>query len=283
MRISNHKLDGVEFKLLGDRPRVRPPRYIVVHFTAGGSVAGSFTHLKQERLSYHVLVGRTGEPLQCVRFDHRAAHAGVSNWKGHEGLNDLSIGIAAANFGQLTPRPNERFFNTNGHMDPITPIFKRDEVVVSAHRNGGKVFGWERFPAPQLATIREICQVLVETFPTIVDIIGHDDVAVGRKVDPGPAFPMEALHDLVPNRVADPGPRFRVNTPGDTLTLRAAFKAEAKPLAQLEHSRTLRLRSVPYTFKGSEAVLTDWASVDVAGDLAHHRFVRRKFLVADDD
>ena len=63
MRISNHKLDGVAFQLLGDRPRVRPPRYIVVHFTAGGSVAGSFTHLKQERLSYHVLVARTGDGI----------------------------------------------------------------------------------------------------------------------------------------------------------------------------------------------------------------------------
>lgn len=44
-------------------------------------------------VSAHFVVRRDGELLQFVSCDHRAWHAGVSNWDGRPNCNDWSIGI----------------------------------------------------------------------------------------------------------------------------------------------------------------------------------------------
>jgi N-acetylmuramoyl-L-alanine amidase len=41
-----------------------------------------------------------------------------------------------------------------------------------------------------------VCQALIEKY-NIKEIVGHDDIAPGRKVDPGPAFPMQKLKDKI--------------------------------------------------------------------------------------
>jgi N-acetylmuramoyl-L-alanine amidase len=255
MDIVEHRLDGAEFRALKQGTLAEPPRYIVLHNTAGGSVQGSYDHLKKVGFSYHVLVDRTGKPLQCVPFDRSAGHAGKSNWRGRNSLNGFALGISAANF-------------------------TADQVVEARHRNGGGEFGWEKYPPAQVHAMLEICRALVAEYPSIVDIIGHDDIAVGRKVDPGPAFPMEPFHALVPGRMNDPGPRLRVNTPGDTLSLRAAPVKQAAKIADLPDGTRLHLRSRAYTYVSpTKAVENGWASVNLGGDLKHDGFVHTDFLV----
>jgi N-acetylmuramoyl-L-alanine amidase len=256
-----------------------PPRYIVLHNTAGGSVDGTLSHLKSVGLSYHVLVDRAGKAVQCAPFNRAAGHAGKSNWRGRENLNGFSLGVSAANWGQLSPQPGGQFFNRGKNGAVITSVLSADKVVVARHQNGGGEFGWEKYPEAQIATMLEVCKALVAEFPSIVDIVGHDDIAVGRKVDPGPAFPMHRFHQLVPQRVNDKGIRLRVNTPGDTLSLRRAPVLEATAIQQLTHNQVVALRSRAYKFVSpTEAVLSGWASVDVDDDLKHDGFVKASLL-----
>jgi N-acetyl-anhydromuramoyl-L-alanine amidase len=52
-----------------------------------------FRDLSHFRVSAHVVVYRSGEPVQFVPFDKRAWHAGESEYQGRVSCNDFSIGI----------------------------------------------------------------------------------------------------------------------------------------------------------------------------------------------
>jgi hypothetical protein len=58
------------------------------------------------------------------------------------------------------------------------------------HKDESSPRAWEKYPEAQLASAQELCKVLIATYPTITEIVGHDDIAPRRKTDPGPAFPM---------------------------------------------------------------------------------------------
>lgn len=279
MDITAHRLAGADFKPLADSALADKPRYVVLHNTAGGSVRGSYEHLKSIGYSYHVLVDRNGKPLQCVPFNRAAGHAGKSNWRGRNSVNGFSLGVSAANHGQLSPQVDGKFYNRGKNGKIVTRVFTADQVVVARHRNGGGKFGWEKYPEAQVEAMLEICRALVAEYPTIIDIIGHEDIAVGRKVDPGPAFPMEKFHALVPNRTSDRGPRMRVESPDGLLSLRAAPVKKADEIESLPNGKALYLRSKAYTYvTPTEAVESGWASVDLDGDLDHDGFVFAKYL-----
>ena len=54
-----------------------------------------------------------------------------------------------------------------------------------------EVRAWERFREPQIMAGLDVFAAICRTY-RIRDVVGHDMVAVpeGRKLDPGPAFPM---------------------------------------------------------------------------------------------
>jgi N-acetyl-anhydromuramoyl-L-alanine amidase len=107
-----------------------------------------FTERAALRVSAHLLLRRGGELLQFVSFDDRAWHAGRSSWQGREACNDYSIGIECEG---------------------------TDEVP---------------YEDAQYATLRILLPMLLGAYPAIrADrIVGHSDVAPGRKTDPGPSF-----------------------------------------------------------------------------------------------
>jgi AmpD protein len=100
------------------------------------------------RVSAHLLVRRDGRLVQYVPFDRRAWHAGRSSWQGREACNDYSIGIECEGADEM----------------PYEPA--------------------------QYATLRGLLPVLSAAYPRITPdrIVGHSDVAPGRKTDPGPSF-----------------------------------------------------------------------------------------------
>jgi AmpD protein len=100
------------------------------------------------RVSAHLLVRRDGEVVQFVSLNDRAWHAGKSTWQGREACNDYSIGIECEG---------------------------ADDVP---------------YMAAQYATLRRLLPMLLEAYPAITRerIVGHSDVAPGRKTDPGPSF-----------------------------------------------------------------------------------------------
>jgi AmpD protein len=113
-----------------------------------GDVHPFFADLAGTRVSAHVLIRRDGEAVQFVPFIERAWHAGRSAWQGREACNDFSIGIECEG---------------------------TDDVP---------------YTSAQYATLRSLLPMLLEAYPGITRerIVGHSDVAPGRKTDPGPSF-----------------------------------------------------------------------------------------------
>lgn len=159
-----------------DRPAGNIPELIVVHGISlppgeygGPWIDRLFTNaLPREmhpyfeqvdglRVSSHLLVRRDGEVVQYVPCHRRAWHAGVSSWHGRERCNDYSIGI---------------------------------ELEGADH---------EPYDSTQYAMLARVITVLCRAYPglSLDRIVGHSDVAPGRKSDPGPAFDWPRLHALV--------------------------------------------------------------------------------------
>jgi AmpD protein len=108
----------------------------------------SFVERASLRVSAHLLIRRDGEIVQFVSFNERSWHAGRSSWQGREACNDYSIGIECEG---------------------------TDAVP---------------YGAAQYATLRTLLPMLLGAYPAITRerIVGHSDVAPGRKTDPGPTF-----------------------------------------------------------------------------------------------
>jgi N-acetylmuramoyl-L-alanine amidase len=159
-------------------------RFLVIHFTAGASAASSIQFWRTpaaKGASAHVVIDRDGRIFQCRPFNRTAGHAGASSWKCPKsgetftGLNACSIGIELANGGDAFPRR-----------------FSSLEPLKARHKNGGPEKEWETYPAAQLAACEKVALALVQRY-RLDDLIGHEDIAPKRKVDPGPAFPMKQL------------------------------------------------------------------------------------------
>ena len=108
----------------------------------------SFHDLEGLHVSAHLLIDRRGRTTQFVPFDQRAWHAGVSCWRGRPGCNDYAIGI-----------------ELEGTDD--RPYTKAQ---------------YERLAA--------VLHALLARYPKLStdSIAGHQEIAPGRKTDPGPAF-----------------------------------------------------------------------------------------------
>jgi AmpD protein len=116
-----------------------------------------FESVADLRVSSHLLVRRDGELVQYVPFHRRAWHAGASSWQGRERCNDFSIGI---------------------------------ELEGTDH---------DPYESVQYAMLGRVIAVLCRAYPTLSPdrIVGHSDVAPGRKTDPGLSFDWPLLRALV--------------------------------------------------------------------------------------
>lgn len=195
--VSRHKLvgEGVEFKSSpnhSEKFNSDLPDTIVIHFTAGSSYQSSVDYLcsKESHASAHLVIGRGGEIGQLIPFDTVAWHAGNSHWKGRTGLNQFSIGIELDNAGELTK-------NEAGHfLSWFNKIYNPDEVFQGVHRNQSQVSFWHTYTPAQIEITFAICQVLCQHYG-MKEIVGHEEIAPQRKIDPGPAFPLEKLRACI--------------------------------------------------------------------------------------
>ena len=173
------------------------PRYLVLHYTAGTSGSGAVEWLRnpKARASAHFVIDRDGGVTQLVELDRVAWHAGKSAWQGVQGLNHYSIGIELVNAGKLHQNAAGTWINWANKAIPP------DEVIVAVHKAETAPAGWQVYPAGQLEVVIAIGLALHEAFG-FDDVLGHDDIAPGRKVDPGPAFPMISVQSQILGRVA---------------------------------------------------------------------------------
>ncbi len=116
-----------------------------------------FEEVRELRVSSHLLLRRDAELVQYVPFHRRAWHAGASSWQGRERCNDYSIGI---------------------------------ELEGTDH---------SPYEPGQYAMLARVIVRLCSAYPGLGPgrVVGHSDVAPGRKSDPGIAFDWPLLHALV--------------------------------------------------------------------------------------
>lgn len=282
MQVENHQIVGARSAILDTTGTLTRPKYLICHYTAGGSVASTLDALNgDEKKSYHVIIDRDGTVYQVAPFNVTAAHAGVSNWKGLAGLNGHSIGVSLANYGGWL----KKMAGGNIWKAPGGAEFGKDEILEAEHHIGlTDKTAWERFPAAQLAALYQVVAAIADAYPSIIDAMGHDEVAMGRREDPGPAFPWDKIHAFFPNRSADVGPQVTVNSPGDGFaSLRSRRSASSREIRKLAHGTRLQMRAFAYTHVTGpdgkkKAVPGDWASVAALGGLDHIGFVHRSLL-----
>ncbi len=199
LQIRNHLLvgDDVTVQLSPNHGGTLQARFLVMHYTAGSSLESSVTSLcnPAAKASAHVVLGRDGRIVQLVPFNQVAWHAGVSAWMGLNGLNTASIGIEMDNAGPLD-EVNGRYYAWFRKEYPATQVQK------AAHKSGGPVRAWHAYTGAQIERALEVATLLASTYG-LADVLGHDDIAPGRKQDPGPAFPLEALRSRVLGRQHD--------------------------------------------------------------------------------
>lgn len=252
LRIENHRLvgEGVTFHPTPNVGGAYQPRFVVLHYTAGrnvdSSVASLCTRKPQGNASAHIVLGRDGRIVQLAPFNAVTWHAGVSQWNGLNGLNHHAIGIEMDNAG-LLHREGERFVAWFGKDYPAS------DVLVAAHRHGGGPQPWHIYTEAQIVRALELCELLVAQY-RLEDVLGHEDIARGRKSDPGPAFPLAAVRSRALGRGADVQPRLQVTA--SKLNIRSGPGAEFPVVA-------------PALKRGAELVLIEpqdrWSFVAVVG------------------
>jgi AmpD protein len=116
-----------------------------------------FAQIAGARVSAHLLIRRNGTPVQYVPFGARAWHAGVSQYEGRSACNDFSIGIELEGADDV----------------PYEPA--------------------------QYLTTSAVIKALLATYPNLsaTRIVGHSDIAPGRKTDPGPSFDWARMRALL--------------------------------------------------------------------------------------
>ena len=140
-------------------------QFLILHYTVA-DFEDSLDILTgtQRGVSVHYLV--RDEPVQIYRLvdeSRLARHAGESYWNGMTTLNASSIGIEIVN---------------PGYMD--TPE--------------GRVYA--PYPQAQIDTVIQLAKDIVARHDIAPGhVLGHADIAPGRKQDPGPQFPWKQLAD----------------------------------------------------------------------------------------
>ncbi len=131
---------------------------LVLHYTGMKTADEALARLcdPEAKVSAHYTVGTDGRIYAHVPEERRAWHAGVSFWAGEANVNGCSIGI---------------------------------ELV-----NPGHEFGYVPFAEKQIAALIDLARdILVRHAIPPSRVLGHSDVAPGRKSDPGELFPWARL------------------------------------------------------------------------------------------
>ncbi|MEO9190412.1 MAG: N-acetylmuramoyl-L-alanine amidase [Acetobacteraceae bacterium] len=156
------------------RPSGTPIDTLILHYTGMKTAQAALDRLRdpQAKVSSHYVVDEDATVFRLVAEERRAAHAGVSFWRGHTRLNDRSIGI---------------------------------EIV-----NPGHEWGYRDFPVLQLAVVCDLCLEILSRHPIPQrNVVAHSDVAPDRKEDPGEKFDWEGFAangvGMWPVRVPDLG------------------------------------------------------------------------------
>ena len=138
--------------------RQLPVSMVVLHYTGMRTAQEALDRMcnPAAEVSAHYMIDEDGTVTQLVDEEHRAWHAGKSYWRGVTDVNSASVGI---------------------------------ELV-----NPGHEFGYRVFPDTQIDALLPLLADIVKRHNVPrANVVGHSDVAPGRKQDPGELFPWRLL------------------------------------------------------------------------------------------
>jgi N-acetylmuramoyl-L-alanine amidase len=167
------------------------PKFIIMHFTTGTRMESTINHFKDPSsgVSTHLLIGRDGRVVQFLPFDRIAYHSGFSWWEQQSNLNKCSIGIELDNAGLLIRKDNK--WQRNKIIIPDEEVEQAVHWKQFTPNDPRRFPGWQTFTDVQLKVALKVVKALAQRYPSIEEILGHDDVNLRNRYDPGPLFPME--------------------------------------------------------------------------------------------
>ena len=185
----------------GDRRGGREPDMIVLHYTgmSDAEVAIRRLTIAGSEVSAHYVVREDGRIIQCVPEALRAWHSGAATWGSDTDVNSCSIGV---------------------------------EIV-----NGGHDYELPGYPLRQIAAVIALCKgIMIRRNISRERVLGHSDVAPGRKQDPGEKFPWQLLADsgvglfVLPAKIVS-GTALSLGASGpDVLALQQALASYGYPI-----------------------------------------------------
>lgn len=195
--ITNGWLDGVHKVVSPNKSGKITPTIIVMHYTASWRAAGAIKTLstRSAKVSAQIVIDTDGTITQLVPFDVKAWHAGPSVYKGIKGLNSHSIGIEIVNPGYLKMQADGSFKDSNGRIHSAAKV--QQTIKTKDPRVGSGDWHWPMYPKPQLEAVERLTRILIDEYG-ITDIVSHRQIDTrGWKTDPGPAFPMAYMRELL--------------------------------------------------------------------------------------
>ena len=205
-------------------PKKRPSKqikFIIFHYTGMKSESNALKRLTdiQSEVSCHYLIKNNGEIVKMVPDLYIAWHAGESSWKNYKSLNQNSIGI---------------------------------EIT-----NPGHEYGYKNFTKKQITALLKLSKFLIKKYKVSPkNILGHSDIAVLRKKDPGEKFPWKYLsknkigiwhklnkQDLIKNR------KLKISKIEENIFFRNLFKIGYSKTYSKDSSKNKYLRELVKTFQ----------------------------------
>jgi len=196
-------------------------KFVIFHYTGMKSESDALKRLTdiQSEVSCHYLIKNNGEIVKMVPDLYIAWHAGESCWKNHKSLNQNSIGI---------------------------------EIT-----NPGHDHGYKKFKQKQIASLLKLSRFLIKKYKiNPKNILGHSDIAVLRKKDPGEKFPWEYLsknkigvwhtvnkQDLIRDR------KLKISKIEENIFFRNLFKIGYSKIYSKNNSRNKYLRELTKNFQ----------------------------------
>ena len=152
--------------------RIKQIKFVIFHYTGMRRENDAIKKLTSEKskVSCHYLIKSNGEILMIVPELYIAWHAGISFWKKYKLINKFSIGIELS--------------------------------------NPGHDHNYKKFSRKQINSLIKLSKFLIRKYKIKPSFfLGHSDIAVDRKKDPGEKFPWKYLskkkiglwHDLNQN------------------------------------------------------------------------------------
>ena len=196
-------------------------KFIIFHYTGMKSESNALKKLTdiQSEVSCHYLIKNNGEIVKMVPDLYIAWHAGESSWKNYKSLNQNSIGI---------------------------------EIT-----NPGHEHGYKKFTKKQITALLRLSKFLIKEYKiSPKNILGHSDIAILRKKDPGEKFPWEYLsknkigiwhtlnkQDLIKNR------KLKISKIEENIFFRNLFKIGYSKKYPKDKSKNKYLRELAKTFQ----------------------------------